>query len=157
MATGLLHLHNILRWIILILLLISIYKAYTGWKGNKAFSPADRKTWLFTMIAAHLTLVLGLYQVLAGNIGWFTHPPLMEGETVMSNKGLRFFLVEHPILMILAIVFITMASGMAKKPVSDTVKYQKAFRFFLIALLLILLGIPWPFRAEIGRALFPGM
>jgi hypothetical protein len=46
---------------------------------------------------------------------------------------------------------------MARKPVSDQVKYQKAFRYFLIALILILLVTPWPFREVIGRPLFPGM
>jgi hypothetical protein len=157
MQTGLLHLHNILRWVILILLLWSIFKAYSGMKAKKAFDPADKKAWLFTMITGHVTLLLGLYQVLFGRIGWFTHPALAEGETVMSNRGLRFFLVEHPILMILAIILITMGHGMAKKAVSDETKYRKALSYFLIALIAILVAIPWPFRAEIGRALFPGM
>jgi hypothetical protein len=157
MQTGLLHLHNILRWVILILLLWSIFKAYSGMKAKKAFDPADKKVWLFTMIAGHITLVLGLYQVLFGRIGWFTHPPLAEGESVMSNKGLRFFLVEHPILMILAIILITMGHGMAKKAVSDEAKYRKAFSYFVFALIAILVAIPWPFREVVGRALFPGM
>jgi hypothetical protein len=59
--------------------------------------------------------------------------------------------------MIGAIVFITLAHGMAKKSVSDDVKYKKAFYFFLIAAILLLAGVPWPFRGEIiGRPLFPG-
>jgi len=49
MATGLLHLHNFLRWVILVLLLISIVKAYTGWQSKKEFAAADKKTWLFTI------------------------------------------------------------------------------------------------------------
>jgi hypothetical protein len=37
------------------------------------------------------------------------------------------------------------------------VKYKKAFYFFLIAAILLLAGVPWPFRGEIiGRPLFPG-
>ena len=72
MATGLLHLHNFLRWVILVLLLISIVKAYTGWQSKKEFAAADKKTWLLTMIAGHITLLLGLYQVLAGRIGILT-------------------------------------------------------------------------------------
>lgn len=157
MANGLMHLHNFLRWVILILLLVSLFKAYSGWQGKKVFSAGDKKTWLFTMIAGHITLLLGLYQVLFGRIGWFTHPPLEEGKTVMSDGYYRFFLVEHPILMILAIVFITLGHGMAKKAVPDAVKYQKAFRYFILALVLILAAMPWPFRELIGRPWFPGM
>jgi hypothetical protein len=75
----------------------------------------------------------------------------------MKEKSYRFFWMEHPLLMIISIILITLGYGMAKKPVSDEVKYKKAFQFFIIALILILIGIPWPFREVIGRPLFPGM
>jgi uncharacterized membrane protein len=55
MATGLLHLHNLLRWIILILLFVAIYQAFTKNKGVQKIS-------LFLLISAHITLLLGLYQ-----------------------------------------------------------------------------------------------
>ncbi len=156
MQTGLVHLHNLLRWVILILLLISVIKSYSGWKSGKSFNAGDKKIWLFTMIAAHTTLLLGLYQWLAGRIGIIT-TELPEGTSMMKDKVYRFFWLEHPLTMIIAIALITMGYGMAKKPVSDTVKYQKAFRYFLIALILIILVTPWPFREAIGRPLFPGM
>lgn len=156
MQTGLVHLHNILRWVILILLLISVVKSYTGWKSGRAFNNGDRKIWLFTMIAAHTTLVLGLYQWLAGRIGIIT-TELPEGTSFMKDKAYRFFWLEHPLLMILAIVMITLGYGTAKKPLLDTVKYQKAFRYFFIALVLILLVTPWPFRDVVGRPWFPGL
>jgi hypothetical protein len=155
MQTGLVHLHNLLRWIILILLFVSIYKSYVGWTSKKQFAAADKKIWLFTMIASHITLLLGLYQWAFGRIGLFS-TPLSSVGAVMKDKVIRFFLVEHPTLMVLAIVFITLGHGMAKKAVNDETKYKKAFRYFLIALVLILVAVPWPFR-EIGRPWFPGM
>ena len=159
MEMGLLHLHNLLRWVILVLLIISIVKSYSGWQSKKAFTAGDGKTWLFTMIAAHITLLLGLYQWLFGRIGALTTtlPPDAHIMSDPSYKMYRFYWVEHPTAMILAIVFITLGRGMAKKKVSDTVKYKKAFWFFLIALLLVLAAIPWPFRDVVGRTLVPGM
>lgn len=154
METGLLHLHNLLRWVILILLLTSLIKAYTGWQRKKVFEPRDKKIWLFTMIAGHITLLIGLYQWLFGRYGVFT-TPLPEGTSVMKDTFYRFYWVEHPVSMILAIVFLTMAHGMAKKPVADTVKYKKAFWYFILALLLILVAMPWPGREAIGRPLMP--
>lgn len=156
MQTGFLHLHNILRWVILVLLLISILKAYSGWKNRKPFSQGDKKVWLFTMISAHITLVLGLYQVLAGRYGVLT-TTVPEGTSVMKDRFLRFFWIEHPLGMIIAIILITMGHGMAKKAVADDVKYRKAFRYFLVALIVILATIPWPFREIVGRPLLPGM
>jgi hypothetical protein len=156
MDTGLVHLHNLLRWVILVLLIVSIVKSYNGWKGEKTFTNGDRKTWLFTMIAAHTTFVLGLYQWLAGRIGIIT-TTLPEDTSFMKEKSYRFFWLEHPLLMIVAIALITWGYGMSKKAVSDDVKFKKAFQFFIIALVLILIGIPWPFREIIGRPWFPGM
>lgn len=156
MQTGFVHLHNLLRWIIVILLLVSLVKAYTGWTSKKIFAASDKKVWLFTMIASHITLLLGLYQVAMGRYGIFP-TQLPEGTSFMKDKFYRFFWMEHPITMIGAIVFITLAHGMAKKSVADEVKYKKAFYFFLIAAILLLAGVPWPFRGEIiGRPLFPG-
>lgn len=158
METGMLHLHNLLRWVILILLLLSIAKAYSGWKQGKAFSPGDRKIWLFTLIASHVMLVIGVYQWLAGRYGMLK-TSLPEGVSVMSDKFFRFFWVEHPVLMIISIILITLAYGRAKKPIPDAIKYKQAFWLFVVALLLILISIPWPFREIIGenRGWFPGM
>src|SRR5436190_23935895 len=156
MDTGLLHLHNLLRWVIIILLLVSIFKAFSGWQQNNTVSAADRRVWLFTLIASHITLVLGLYQWLWGRYGMLKID-LPEGESIMKNKFYRFFWVEHPTFMILAIVMITLGYGMAKKNIPDEVKYRRALWLFIVALLFILVAIPWPFRQVIGRPWLPGM
>jgi len=157
MDTGLLHLHNLLRWVILVLLVISIARAFIGWRSQKAFTPNTRKIWLFTLIAAHITLLVGLYQWLFGRFG-LLKISMPEGTSVMKDKFFRFFWVEHPVFMILAIVLITLGYGMAKKPVPDVVKFKKAFWFFVIALLMILVAVPWPFRVdEIARPWLPGV
>lgn len=154
MDTGLLHLHNFLRWVILIMLLFSIFKAWSGWQQKKAFTPGDKKVWLFTMIAAHITLLVGLYQWLFGRYG-LVSKGVPEGTNIMKDKFYRFFLVEHPTGMIIAIVLITLGYGMAKKAVSDETKFKKAFWYFTIALLVILITVPWPFRQIVGRPLIP--
>jgi phage-related holin len=124
--------------------------------SKKAFEASDKKIWLFTMIAAHITLLLGLYQWLLGRYGLFTYVK-PEGVSMMKDPYLRFFQMEHPVSMILAIVLITLGYGMAKKNVDDQTKYKKAFRYFVLALVLILAAVPWPFRELVARPLFPGM
>lgn len=156
MQTGLVHLHNLLRWVILILLVFSIIKSYTGWQQKKIFTSGDKKVWLFTMIAAHTTLLIGLYQWAFGRYGVFV-TSLPEGVSVMKDKFFRFFWIEHPTGMIISIVLITMGHGMAKKAVPDETKFKRAFWYFTIALLVILITVPWPFRQIVGRPLFPGM
>ncbi|MBI1779841.1 MAG: hypothetical protein HYR66_00460 [Sphingobacteriales bacterium] len=144
MASGLLHLHNLLRWVILILLLVALFQAFTKKEGLK-------KTSLFLMIAAHITLLIGLYQ-------WFVGPMGLQlirdngMSEVMKNSVHRFFAIEHITGMIIAIILITMARGRAKKGL-----YAPASWMLLIALIAILVSVPWPFREGIGRPWFPGM
>jgi hypothetical protein len=123
---------------------------------KKAFEASDKKIWLFTMIAAHITLLLGLYQWMLGRYGIFSYVK-PEGISMMKDPYLRFFQMEHPVSMILAILMITLGYGMAKKNVDDQTKYKKAFRYFMLALVLILAAVPWPFRELVARPLFPGM
>lgn len=156
MQTGLLHLHNMLRWVILILLVVSLYKAFMGWTAKKTFQAADKKIWLFTMISAHITLLLGIYQLAFGRYGMLT-TKIPDGSNVMKDAFFRFFWIEHPLTMIISVLLITLAHGVHKKNISATAKYKKAFYFLLIALVLILAGIPWPFREIIGRPIFPGI
>jgi hypothetical protein len=155
MQIGLVYLHNILRWIILFFLLWAVWKSFAGWRNKTVFKPADKKIWLFTLIFSHITLLLGLIQVFFGRFGILSSS-LPPGTQIMKDKFYRFFWIEHPVTMIIAIVLITMAYGMAKKPVSDELKFKRAFWLFFIALVLILAGIPWPFREIIGRPLIPG-
>jgi hypothetical protein len=144
MDTGLLHLHNILRWIILILLLVSLFQAF----GKNA---GLRKSSLWLMIAAHTTLVLGLYQWFTGGWGFKRIQELGFGE-IMKDSVSRFWAVEHIAGMLIAIILITIGRGKSK--VSN---YKAASWLYLIALIVILVTVPWPFRQGIGRPWFPGM
>lgn len=148
-------LHSLLRWILLILLLASIVKSFSGFSGKKILSAGDKKLWLFTMITAHTTLLIGLILLFAGTYGIAKGIP--EGVSIMKNATYRFYLVEHPVMMIIAVALITVGRGQAKKSIPDQAKYKKAFWFFLIALLVILAAIPWPSRPDIGRPLIPNM
>jgi uncharacterized membrane protein YozB (DUF420 family) len=150
MYNGLLHFHSFLRWVIIVLALIAIFRSYTGMTAGKAFSAADKKTGLFLMIAAHTTLLVGLYLWLAGPLGLANIRNLGFGD-VMKDKYYRFFAIEHIFGMLIAIVLITIGRGVTKKNIPDLAKFKRSFWLFLVALVIILATVPWPFRAVIGR------
>ncbi len=143
MDTGFVHLHSLLRWAIVILLLIVLFQAI-------AKKESIRKTSLFLMIAGHLTLVLGLYQWIAGRYGLLKGLP--EGVELMKDTFYRFYWIEHPLGMILAIVLLTVARRKAK-----ALNYRSVVIYLVLTAVLLAAVVPWPFRAGIGRPLFPGM
>jgi hypothetical protein len=152
MSSVLLQVHNILRWVILLLLTLSIIQSLIGWIKRRELREGDAKLWLFTMISVHTTLLIGLILLLFGRYGILSSG-LPEGVNLMQDKFYRFFWVEHPVGMLIATALITIGRGAVKKQIADPLKYKRAFWFFLIALLIILATIPWPFRDVIGRGL----
>jgi hypothetical protein len=153
MYNGLLFLHSFLRWVILVLAIVSIYKSYLGMRGGRVFSASDKKVGLFLMIAAHTTLLVGLYLWFFGPFGLMNIQNLGFGE-VMKNRIARYYAVEHTAGMLIAIVLITIGRGASKKNIPDAVKFKRTFWFVLVALIIILATVPWPFREGIGRPWF---
>ena len=144
MYKGLLDLHNVLRWAILILLLIALLQAF----GKKA---GIRKSSLWLLICAHTTFLIGLYQWITGNLGL----KLIQNAgfcVVMKDSASRFWAIEQITGMLIAIILITIARGKAK-----VLNYNAAAWLYLIALIIILATVPWPFREGIGRPWLPGM
>jgi hypothetical protein len=156
MYTGLVHLHNLLRWVILILLVVALVRHLMGMTGKKPFTSGDKKTGLFLMISAHTQFLVGL-------VIWFMGPwgiKLLQSigfSAAMKDPVARFWIMEHNVGMLIAIVLITIGRGVSKKDLSDASKHKRSFWLYLIALIIILASVPWPGRIGIGRPLFPGM
>ena len=152
----LLVLHNILRWVILLALLYVLAKSWAAMNAKRVFTNGERKAALILLISAHLTLLIGLYQWLFGRFGIVT-TSLPEGTVLMKDKFYRFFWIEHPFGMVLAITLITIAYSTLKKGVLRAGLGGKVFWLLLAALLVLFFTIPWPWRVGIGRPIFPGL
>lgn len=134
----LIHTHSGLRWIVLLLMIITIFNAYR--LQYKPHIPGKNK-----MNLPLYTLVVFSLQFILGVILFFTSSLVNFSEGFMKNPGLRFFGIEHWLLMLIAIVLIHI--GYIRSTRIDYVKAQKTiFLYYLIALMVVLLGIPWPFR-----------
>ena len=140
MQLFLIFIHNLLRWILLIFLISIIFKTYK----KKTIIPATLKLSKFLIIVTHSTFLIGIYLLIK-------KIPLFIGfKEIMKDKSLRFLFIEHPIGMLISVILITIAHINLKKN-----NIKKATTLFIIALILIILSIPWPFRPEIGRSLIP--
>ncbi len=152
MLTGIQHLHNFLRWFILLFALWTIFKTMGGLSGTRQFTKADKRPAMLLMITADIQLLLGLILYI-GN-GWFK---VLTGGGFMKLPAARFWAMEHMLGMLIAIILIHIGYSAAKKDIPDAAKFKKVFSYTLIALIAIFITIPWPFREIIGRPLFPGM
>ena len=93
------------------------------------------------MISLHVQLLLGL--ALYVGKGWSS---MLGDSTIMGNAVMRFFVVEHLLGMLIAIVLGTLGHSLVKRATDDGIKYKRQFLFFGLALVIIIASIPWPFR-----------
>ena len=132
--------HSYWAYIVLAILIFAVVNAIIGCTQKKKFTDKDLRIGLFTLIVAHIQLLIGL--------GWYFMSPWFQalkdnfGE-VMQDKATRLLALEHPITMILAIVLITVGWSMHKKKTTDMAKFKTFAIFYGIALLLMLSKIPW--------------
>ncbi|MBO0360161.1 hypothetical protein J0X19_19525 [Hymenobacter sp. BT186] len=141
MYSTVLLLHSWTRWLVLVFGLIAVFRAFTGRQG-RPWTGADNGMGAAFVGSMHLQLLLGL-------ILYFGLSPYgvkafeTAGGAVMKDPIGRFWGVEHLAGMILAVVAAQVGRTLSKKATDPIVKHKKAFTWFLIALILVLLMIPW--------------
>ncbi len=131
--------HSFWAYLVLFLLLIVVFKAATG--SKKEFSDTDLRLALFTLIVSHIQLVLGLGVYFSSPAFKFIKEHGM-GEA-MKDSNVRLLAVEHPLMMILAIVLITIGFSKHKKKTTSPEKFKTLLIFYGLALVVILSRIPW--------------
>jgi hypothetical protein len=144
--TVMLHAHSVGRWIVLLLLLFAIINSLLA--GKRPFIKSDNRLGLLLTISADLMLLIGIYLYFASDRAGYAIIRSAESMgALMRNPTARFFAVEHMVGMLIAIVLIHIGKAQARKPIGDKAKHRRTMIFYFIALLIILITIPWPFRA----------
>lgn len=136
-----LFLHSWIRWFILVLGIVVIIKAYSGWFGNKPYQKGDNGMSAGFIGLLHLNLLLGL-------ILYFFLSPLTEAAfndfgAAMKDSSLRFWAVEHILIMVIAVVVAQVGRIKSKRAVSAVAKHKTVAIWYTIAFILILSRIPW--------------
>jgi hypothetical protein len=151
MYSTLLALHSLTRWLVLMSLLFAIYKAYSGWFTNKSFSKLDDSIRHWTATIAHIQLIIGVWlYFISPIIDYFLH----NYKLAVHQREIRFFGMEHNIMMLIAILIITIGSFKAKRKPTDKEKFKTMAIWFTVGLVIIVVSIPWSFSPFANRPLF---
>lgn len=140
----LLGLHSGIRYIVIIIFALALIMALVGLFGKKPYTATNRKVNLFAMISAHIQLLTGL-------ILYFFSPKVMFSNmgAAMKDASLRYWTVEHMVMMIFAVILITLGHSKSKKAVDAFTRHRAISLFYGLALLVILLAI-----YQSGRPIF---
>ena len=141
MYIGFLQLHSTLRWLLLVCLVITLVKYMAGWQGNQPWKKLDNVLGIVLTSLMDLQLITGL--ALYFFLSPITNKALSDFGAAMKDDNLRFYAVEHFSLMILAVVLVHIGLLKSKKASTDASKFRTASIYYLIALIVIFVAIPW--------------
>ena len=141
MYSLLLLLHNWNRWLVLLVLVWTLYLAWQGWLGKAAWSSAESRAgaWLAGLMTLQFVLGLLLYIQPAG----IAQAALRDTRVMMEVREFQFFGLEHPTTMLLALIAIHVGWARSRKIMPDARRYHWAALSYTLAALLILSAMPW--------------
>jgi len=132
--------HDITRWLVLVVGIYAVVRAFVGWLGKKPWVKADNSTGVSFASILDIQFLLGLVLFFVSPI---TTAGLRNFAGAMGNAVSRFFLVEHTLMMVVAIVLAHIGRAQSKKATSDLSKHRRAALWFLASFVLVLAAIPW--------------
>ena len=130
-----LFIHSLFRWFVLPAALYAVVRAFArDYSGGR---------WFAMLLDIQFAIGLLLYW-----LSPITSSAITNMGAAMQNRVARFWAVEHAISMIIAVALVHIGVARAGKGKGGVAV------LFLLALIAILIGIPWPFLPY-GRPLFP--
>jgi len=134
--------HSYWAYLTLLIIVLAALNAIKGLLSKGEYLQKDFRISLFSLIITHIQIILGLFLYIYSPNAMGAIKSGGMGE-VMKDSVLRFSSVEHPLIMIIAVVLITIGYSKHKKKEASNAKFKTIAIFYGIALLLILSRIPW--------------
>ncbi|MBK6485789.1 MAG: hypothetical protein IPF98_02730 [Gemmatimonadetes bacterium] len=146
MHSALLATHNIVRWLVLAAGVWAVFRVWRGWLSRSVWTDADAGAVKLFVNTLSLQFVVGL--VLYG-VSPLIRGALGDMGATMKNAPVRYFAVEHVVVMLFAIALGHIGAVRIRKAASNSARFQAATIFMGFALAAVAGFVPW------GRPLFP--
>lgn len=134
MYPGLLFFHSFIRYIVLLLLVLVIIFSFHGFIRKRTYLRTDRFLLTFLTSFSHLQLTLGI-------ILYFISPWVIFNADTMKNQMFRYWTVEHLLMMLLAVVFISIPGLSVKRLKNNLQQHRRTFIWTSLSLLFIITTI----------------
>ena len=151
MYSSALWLHSLLRWAVLVAGLVAWFRAIGGYTAKRPWTPKDELWGLLLTISVDLQMLVGL--VLYIFLSPITRQGVRNFAASMQIPPVRFFTVEHLAGMIIGIALVHIGRVRIRKAADPAAKHRTAMIFFGIALIVMIISIPWP-GLPVARPLF---
>jgi len=131
------HTHSGLMWLVVAMLLISVFgSVYLLISKKEQISKNWFGLFKYTKHLLYLQFLLGLSML-------FLSEKVTYASGFMKNADLRFYGMEHPLMMLIAIGLVAWGLFKSKKKSTNLKKVKVVFIYYTIATIVILAMVPW--------------
>jgi hypothetical protein len=148
MYSYVLGLHNIVRWFALLTGIWSVFLVWRGWLQRRQWTDAEAKATRVFLAVLDFQFLIGL--LLFAVFSPLTRQGFRDFGGAMSDAPVRYFLLEHPLIMLFAIACAHIGAVQVKRAPTDADRFQKASILYGLSVAALAGFIPW------ARPLFPG-
>ncbi len=132
--------HNIVRWLVLGTGLWAVARAWMGWRSRAVWSEKDAGAVKLFVNALTLQFILG---VVVYAVSPLIRAGLADMATAMKTPSVRYFVVEHVAVMLVAIALGHIGAAKVRKAESDSARFQTATIWLGLALAAAAGFVPW--------------
>jgi len=133
--------HSYWAYIVLIVLIAAFINAVLGFVKKRSYKDLDMRLSRFTLIIMHFQLIFGFGVYFVST--YYKSAKEIGMGAAMKDKTTRLFIMEHPLMMVLAIVLVTVGFVKHKKLPESASRLKTIAIYYGIALLLVLSRLPW--------------
>ena len=142
MYSSALWLHSLLRWAVLFTGFVAWFRAIGGYTAKRPWTPKDDLWGMLLTISVDAQMLIGLILYLF--LSPITKIGIRNLAAAMRIDTARFFTVEHLAGMIIGIALVHIGRVKIRKTTDASRKHRLAMIFFGVALVVIIISIPWP-------------
>tara|TARA_B100001250_G_scaffold365735_1_gene346639 strand:+ start:136 stop:573 length:438 start_codon:yes stop_codon:yes gene_type:complete len=132
--------HSYWAFLVIITLAFIVINSIIAKFSGRTFNTKDLRISLYGLIFSHIQLLIGF--ILYFVSPWFDQFSQL-GMGIMKNAETRLYLVEHPLINIAAIIFITLGWSLHKRQLDSSKKFLRIGLFYGLGLIFLISRIPW--------------
>jgi mono/diheme cytochrome c family protein len=146
--------HSYVRWGVLAAAIGLLARSAHGWRSGSEWAPADERTHRAFLAFVDTQLLLGLWLYVSQSP--ITQAFFGDPKRAVKVPALRFFSLDHAVMMVVAVALVHVARVRSKRASSPTVRHRVVALGTLVALVVVAATVPWPFM-RYGRPLLRGL
>jgi hypothetical protein len=154
MYTPLLTVHSYLRWLVLLAAFVVVARALAAIVAGRPWTAGDTNAVRVFSNSLDIQMTIGL--IIYFFLSPFTYPAWSDLAATMRTAPIRFIIIEHQTGMLIAVALAHIGAARLRRNTDPARRHRTALIFFGLALVTILVSVPWPGRPG-GRPLFRGL